>query len=105
MNEHATNLFIGKPKSGKTSLVWSLFKSKDLSIIIFQPKPLSQSLKIYTREITKHEQRFYELNSTTIAQAENIISSHNEEEPKHRKSCVIIDDFATALKNKENEEA
>ena len=30
MNCHATNLFIGKPGSGKTSLVVSLFKSKEV---------------------------------------------------------------------------
>ena len=29
MNGHHTNLFIGKPRSGKTSLLYSLFKSKN----------------------------------------------------------------------------
>ena len=30
MNCHSTCLFIGKPRSGKTSLLYSLFKSKKL---------------------------------------------------------------------------
>ena len=30
LNCHSTNLLIGKPRSGKTSLLYSLFKSKRL---------------------------------------------------------------------------
>ena len=30
LNCHSTTLFIGKPRSGKTSLLYSLFKSKKL---------------------------------------------------------------------------
>ncbi len=43
MNSHETNLFIGKPKSGKTSLLYSFFKSPKLfrkvfhNVFLFQP--------------------------------------------------------------------
>jgi AAA15 family ATPase/GTPase len=51
MNCHATNLFIGKPGSGKTSLVVSLFKSKDIfkkvfhNIYLFQPSQSRSSME------------------------------------------------------------
>ena len=35
MNKHATNLFIGRPGSGKTSLITSMFKSKELFYHVF----------------------------------------------------------------------
>jgi len=38
LNAHTTTLFVGAPKSGKTSLLYSLFKSKKL---------LCNALKIY----------------------------------------------------------
>ena len=43
LNCHSTTLFIGKPRSCKTSLLYSLFKSKKLlkqcfeNIFLFQP--------------------------------------------------------------------
>ena len=30
LNNHSTTLFIGKPSSGKTSLLYSFFKSKEI---------------------------------------------------------------------------
>lgn len=51
MNCHSTNLFIGKPGSGKTSLVVSLFKSKEVlnkvynSIYLFQPSQSRASME------------------------------------------------------------
>ena len=43
LNQHTTNLLIGKPRSGKTSLLFSLFENKEIlrkvyhKIYIFQP--------------------------------------------------------------------
>ena len=43
LNSHSTTLFIGKPRSGKTSLLYSFFKSKKLlkkcfhNVFLFQP--------------------------------------------------------------------
>ena len=51
LNSHSTNLFIGKPRSGKTSLLYSPFKSKRLlkkcyeNIFVFQPTHSRQSMK------------------------------------------------------------
>ena len=52
LNCHSTNLLIGKPRSGKTSLLYSLFKSKRLlkkcceNIFLFQPTHSRQSMKV-----------------------------------------------------------
>ena len=51
LNCHSTNLLIGKPRSGKTSLLYSLFKSKHLlkkvfeNIFLFQPSHSRLSMK------------------------------------------------------------
>ena len=50
-NCHSTTLFIGKPRSRKTSLLYSLFKSKKLlkqcfeNIFLFQPRHSRASVK------------------------------------------------------------
>ena len=50
-NCHSTTLFIGKPRSGKTSLLYSLLKSKKLlkqcfeNIFSFQPRHSKASMK------------------------------------------------------------
>ena len=50
-NCHSTTLFIGKPRSGKTSLLYSLFKSKKLlkqcfeNIFLFQPTQSQASMR------------------------------------------------------------
>ena len=68
MNCHATNLFIGKPGSGKTSLVVSLFKSKEIfknvfhNIYLFQPSHSRASMKKDIFEELPDEQKFDELN-------------------------------------------
>ena len=47
---HATNLLIGKPKSGKTSLLYSLFSNKNClkkvyhNFFLFQPEQSKHSL-------------------------------------------------------------
>ena len=51
LNSHSTNLFIGRPRSGKTSLLYSLFKSPELlkkvyhKIFLFQPSASRVSMK------------------------------------------------------------
>src|ERR1700676_679056 len=51
LNEHSTNLFIGKPRSGKSSLLYSLFKSPKLlrkcyhNIFAFIPTDSRSSMK------------------------------------------------------------
>ena len=50
-NEHATNLFLGRPRSGKTSFLCSIFKQKELfakvfhNIYIVQPSESRASMK------------------------------------------------------------
>ena len=51
LNEHSTSCFIGKPKSGKTNLIYSFFKSKEIfnstfhNVFIFQPPTSRASMK------------------------------------------------------------
>ena len=53
LNCHSTNLLIGRPGSGKTSLLYSLFKSKELfkkvfhSVFLFQPSHVARCLGHY----------------------------------------------------------
>jgi AAA15 family ATPase/GTPase len=51
LNCHSTNLIVGKPGSGKTSMLYSFMKSKKLlakvydKIYLFQPEQSRQSMK------------------------------------------------------------
>ena len=64
MNGHHTNLFIGKPRSGKTSLLYSLFKSKKLfkkvfqKIYLFQPSASRSSMTDNIFSVLPEEQIF-----------------------------------------------
>ena len=50
-NMHSTNLIVGKPGSGKTSMLYSFMKSKKIlakvydKIYLFQPEQSRQSMK------------------------------------------------------------
>lgn len=68
MNAHARNLFIGRPGSGKTSLLYSMFKSKELfkkvfhNIFLFQPSHSRASMNDKLFDKLPIEQLFDELN-------------------------------------------
>ena len=67
LNCHSTNLLIGKPRSGKTSLLYSLFKSKHLlkKVFenIFQPAHSRLSMKdkkLFDQLENKYDELTYE---------------------------------------------
>jgi len=69
LNCHSTNLLIGKPRSGKTSLLYSLFKSKHLlkkvfeNIFLFQPSHSRLSMKdnrLFDQLENKYDELTYE---------------------------------------------
>ena len=106
MNSHSTNLFLGKPRSGKTSLLYSFFKSPELfkkvfnKIFIFQPSASRQSMsdKIFNK--LPEEQLFEELNYDNLSSVIDTIKSINSQDPTY-KHCIIFDDMTAYLKNKD----
>lgn len=100
MNCHATNLFIGKPGSGKTSLVVSLFKSKDIfnrvfhNVYLFQPSQSRASMEddIFESIPNKYDELNYE-------NLEEVMNQIKEEDPKYY-NCIIFDDQTAYLKDK-----
>jgi hypothetical protein len=100
MNGHETNLFIGKPKSGKTSLLYSMFKSKKLfrkvfhEIYIFQPETSQASMKDNIFSKLPRDQRFDEL---TYENLSDVYSKIKNSESKYNK-VIIFDDMTAYLK-------
>ena len=103
LNEHSCNVFIGKPKSGKTSLINSMFNSKDVlkkvynKIYLFQPSSSASSIVSNVFLQLPEEQRYDELTCESLEQVYNCIS----QEPKGNSSAIILDDMTAYLKNKE----
>lgn len=101
MNKHSTNLFVGRPGSGKTSLVTSFFKSKELfnkvfhNIYLFQPSHSRSSMKddIFDSIQNKYD----ELN---LANLDSVMDEIKDEDPKYH-NVIIFDDMGAYLKNKE----
>jgi GTPase SAR1 family protein len=103
MNQHATNLLIGKPRSGKTSMLYSLFKSKKLfakvfsTIYIFQPSASRGSMKDDIFSQLPEDQLFEVLTYDNLQSVLERIKSA----PFEENSCIIFDDQTAYLKNKE----
>lgn len=103
LNQHSTTLLIGKPRSGKTSLITSLFNSKDClkrvyhKVYIFQPASSGASVKNNIFDKLPEDQIYNELTIENLQQVYNEISGL----PKHYNKCIILDDQGSYLKNKE----
>jgi hypothetical protein len=72
LNQHSTNLLIDKPKSGKTSLLYSLFKSKEIlnkvfeNIYLFQPTQSGKSMKDNIFDELPDEHKFNDMTGENI---------------------------------------
>jgi KaiC/GvpD/RAD55 family RecA-like ATPase len=103
LNKHSCNLVIGRPGSGKSSLLWGLFKSKDLlkkifhKVIYFAPEASQKSVKNNIFSTLPDSQRFDELTLTNLEDALAQIKSVDSDE----NVCLILDDQTAYLKNKE----
>jgi GTPase SAR1 family protein len=102
LNKHSTNLFIGKPSSGKTSLLYSFFK-KPLRkvfhhIYIFQPSNSRFSMEDKIFDKLPEDQLYEEL---TVENLQDVINKIKVTEPDEN-SCIIFDDMTAYLKNPEN---
>ena len=98
MNNHSTTLFIGRPASGKTSLLYSFFKSKDIfkntfdKIFLFQPSQSRQSMKDKLFDRIPDDQKYEELTLENLNNVEENLSEHN--------NVILFDDMAVFLRDK-----
>jgi len=96
LNCHSTTLMIGRPKSGKTSLLYSFLKSKELlrnvfdKIFLFQPAQSRESMKDKLFDSIPEEQKFEELNLENLLRVEEDLEGN---------SLIIFDDMTAYLKN------
>lgn len=104
MNCHSTNLFIGRPKSGKTSLIYSLFKSPKLfkkcyhNVYIFQPSSSRMSMSDQLFNSLPDDQIFEDLNVDNLS----FVMDRLKTAESYENSCIIFDDMTAYLKDPEN---
>jgi ABC-type dipeptide/oligopeptide/nickel transport system ATPase component len=100
LNKHSTNLIVGKPGSGKTSMIYSFMKSKKLlakvydKIYLFQPEQSRASMKDKLFDQLPEDQKFDELN---VENLEYIKDNLDEDE----NIAILFDDQGAYLKNKD----
>ena len=103
LNSHETNLMIGRPASGKTSLLYSFFKSPKIfrkvfhNIYLFQPSHSRASMKDNIFEKIPQEQCYEELNYENLHEVMTTIKG----EDKKYNNCIVIDDMTAYLKNQD----
>jgi len=97
LNNHSTTLFIGRPKSGKTSLLYSFFKSKRIfnkvfdKIFLFQPSTSRASMADKLFDRIPDDQKYEELTLENLMDAENKLGDGN--------NVMLFDDMTSSLKN------
>lgn len=105
LNKHSMNLLIGKPKSGKTSLLYSLFKGNKKNrilkgvfstIYLFQPENSRGSMKDNIFESLPDDQKYDELTQENLL---DVLEKVKEDSKNGYTSCIIYDDMGAYLKN------
>jgi len=103
LNTHTMTLLIGKPKSGKTSLLHSMFEHRNLlrycftKIYLFQPTQSGASIKDNIFDTLPEDQVYRELNYDTLSEVKYRLEEDSKEGIS---SCIIFDDVTAELKNK-----
>ncbi len=103
LNNHSTNLLLGKPKSGKSSLLWSMLKDKRMlnkvfdNVYLFQPSHSRASIKNNIFKRHPEDKMFEELNYEDL---DEVIERIRGTDPKEN-NVIIFDDQSAYLKNKE----
>lgn len=99
LNGHTTTLFIGKPKSGKTSLLYSFFKSKRVlnrvfdKIFLFQPALSRASMADKLFDRIPDDQKYETLTLENLLDAESKLGEGN--------NVMLFDDMTAYLKDVE----
>ena len=100
-NKHSFTYIVAPPQSGKSNLLNNIFRNhrmlRKTFHHIFSFSPSSSSLKDDIFNKLPENQRFMELNESTLNDVRSRIEGYNKDE----KSCIVIDDCASSLKNKE----
>ena len=97
LNCHQSSVIVGKPQSGKTSMIYSLFKSKNIlkrvydKIFLFQPNASRASMKDNIFEALPDEQKFNEMTLENLQYVDDNLHEGN--------NCLIFDDMSAYLKN------
>jgi hypothetical protein len=103
LNQHSTNLLLGKPRSGKSSLMWSMLKSKKMlnkvydNIFLFQPSHSRDSIKNNIFKKHNKEKMFDELSYEALYSVIEAIKATDKDE----NNVIIFDDQSAYLKNKD----
>jgi hypothetical protein len=103
LNTHTMNLLIGKPKSGKTSLLHSFFEHRNLlrycyhKIYLFQPVQSGASIENNIFDTLPDDQVYRELTFENLLEVKQRIE---EDAKEGTTSCIIFDDVTAELKNK-----
>jgi nucleoside-triphosphatase THEP1 len=101
LNSHSTNLLIGKPGSGKTSLMIAIFnkllRGVFHNIYLFQPTHSRASMKKDIFEELPEDQKYNELTYENLLEVITTIKS-DEPECNH---CIIFDDMGAYLRDNE----
>jgi hypothetical protein len=101
LNKHHTTAIIGKPRQGKSSLMYSFMKSKNLlkkcfnTVFYICPANSMSSMDDNIFSKLPEDQIFHELNGEVL---DEIIERAKAREDGDR-ICIIIDDMASQLKN------
>ncbi len=102
LNQHSTTLFIGKPRSGKTSLLFSLIKGVMKKcfhrIYVFQPSESRASMSDDLFGKLPQEQVYDEL---SVDNLQEVMDRIRIDASKGLNSLIIFDDQTTHLKKKE----
>lgn len=99
LNCHSTNLLIGKPGSGKTTLMISYFdkllRGCYNNIFLFQPSHSRASMKRDIFSEIPEDQKYDELNYENLS---GVLERIKEDDPEYS-HCIIFDDQGAHLKN------
>jgi len=105
LNRHSANLLCGRAGSGKTSLLFSMFKSPDIfkkvfhNIFLFQPFASASSVKNNVFDAIPDDQKFNELTEESLGGVMDIVRN----EDKKYNNAIIFDDMTAYLKHGEVE--